>query len=387
MPSLAAPGVYRQVTVLRPPARVRTGVPAFIGYAALRAGVTAGSPFEVAQWARFEAVVEDAPGFLGDAVRGFFANGGEVCHVVALAPGTAPAGGVRAALAALENLDAVDLVCAPDVVWRAGAGADVPVTRADADGMVALQRAVIDHCEARGDRFALLDALPAQAVGDPASGGVLWQRARLTTSMAALYYPWIRTPGGRAVPPCGHVAGTVARTDRASGPHRAPANLELQLAVDTTAAVGPGDLARLTDAHVNPLRAVPGRGIRVWGARTLATDPSWRSVSVRRVVLAVERWARDALSPVAFAANDPSLWRRIALAVTVHLDGLFAAGALAGTQPSEAFYVKCDEDTNPAAAREAGRVTVEVGLAPSVPNEFIVLHIVLNAGAAGAAPA
>lgn len=393
MPSIAAPGVYRQETVLRPPVPPPTGVPAFIGYAQLR-GVPpadpAAAPVEVPLWARFAALFEDPPGFLGETVRCFFANGGETCHVVALRPGAPPATAFRAGLAALDGVEQVDLVCAPDIVWRAGASGDVPVTSADALDMIALQRAVYEHCEARGDRFALLDSLPAQAVGDPSSGGVLWQRARLSSAMAALYFPWVRIPAGaetRALPPCGHVAGAVARTDRQSGPHRAPANQALQAAVDLTAALTPADLARLTEAHVNPLRTIAGRGIRIWGARTIAADPAWRYVSARRLVIAVERWARDALAQYAFAPNDAALWRQLRLAVGVHLEGLFAAGALAGSRPAEGFYVKCDEETNAADVRHAGRVVVEVGLASALPNEFIVLHIVLNAGAAGAAPA
>jgi uncharacterized protein len=384
VPALAAPGVYRLETVVRPPVPPRTGVPAFVGYAEPRqAGAPA--PVEVSRWARFEALFAEPPGFLGGAVRSFFENGGEVCHVVAMPPGAPPAGALRAALAALAAVDEVDLVCAPDVVWRAGAAADVPVTAADAADMVALQRLVYQHCEARGDRFALLDSLPALAVGDPANGGVLWQRARLASSMAALYYPWIVVDGG-TVPPCGHVAGAVSRTDRRSGVHRAPANQELVGAVDVAAALGPADVTRLTEAQVNPLRAIPGRGIRIWGARTLAADPAWRYVSARRLVIAVERWARDRLERLAFEPNDAALWRQLRLAVSAHLEGLFAAGALAGAQPSEAFYVRCDEETNPPEVRDSGRVVVQVGLAPTVPNEFIVVQIVLNAGAAGAGP-
>ena len=385
MPVLGAPGVYRLQAVVRPPVPQRTGVPAFVGYARPRRsdGPAAG---EVSLWAGFEALFEEPPGFLGSAVRAFFANGGQTCRVAAMAPETPPAAALQAALAALADVDDIDLVCAPDIVWRAGAAADVPVTSADAADMVALQRAVYEHCEAHGERFALLDSLPALAVGDPATGGVLWQRARLASSMAALYYPWIVADDG-TVPPCGHVAGAISRSDRQSGVHRAPANQELLGAVDLAAALSPADVARLTVAQVNPLRAIAGRGIRIWGARTIAADPAWRYVSARRLVIAIARWARERLERLAFEPNDGALWRQLRLAVSAHLEELFAAGALAGAVPAQAYYVRCDEETNPPAVRDVGRVVVQVGVAPTVPNEFIVVHIVLNAGAAGAAPA
>jgi phage tail sheath protein FI len=231
--------------------------------------------------------------------------------------------------------------------------------------------------------------LPALAVGDAQGGGVLRQRAALASDMAALYWPWISSSAavGGAVPPCGHVAGIVARTDRDAGPHRAPANLPLEAAVDLQAVVTTEELGRLNAAGVNALRATPGRGIRIWGAYTLSPDPAYRHIGVRRLTIAVERWSRNELVEYAFAPNDPALWRRIQLAIGVRLDQLFRDGALAGSAPAEAFYVKCDAQTTPPEEREAGRVIAEVGLAPTVPNEFIVVQIVRDASGAAAAPA
>jgi hypothetical protein len=360
------------------------GVAAFIGFATpalpeapkslMDAGLAA-LPVEITLWPEFAERFGSPPGFLGEAVRCFFANGGEVCHIAALRPGASPALALAAALQALAAVDAVDLVCAPDVVWRPGARSSDPVTQADAAAMLSSQAAIIDHCEALGDRFALLDSLPALAVGDPHVGGVLWQRAAHASDMAALYYPWLSaSPGAGAVPPCGHVAGVIARLDV----HRAPANVPLEAAIELQATLAPRELGRLNDAGVNALRAVPGRGIRVWGARTLSNRSDWRHVNVRRLVIALGRWARDALAPFTFEPNDARLWGRLQLAIEVRLEELFRSGALAGATPAEAYYVHCEGSL--------GQVVAEVGLAPAAPNEFIVVHIVRDASGVSVAP-
>lgn len=364
MPAYALPGVYREQTLSAAPTRVRSGVPAFIGYAE----PVAAEPVVIPLWSRFGERFGIPPGYLGNAVRAFFANGGSVCHVVALPRDIAAPTAYATALDALAELDAVDLICAPDIVWRPGATASDAVSEADAYAMLALQAAVMEHCEALGDRFALLDSLPALAVGDIYAGGVLWQRAARASDMAALYYPWIVPgPGADAVPPCGHVAGVIARLDT----HRAPANVPLQEAIAVQATLGRPALSRLHAGSVNAVRALPGRGIRVWGARTLSAEAAWRHVTVRRLVIELGRWAREALEDFPFEPNAPALWRRITLATEVRLEELFRDGALAGATPAESFYVNCRGDE--------GEVVVEVGLAPATPNEFVVVHIVRDA--------
>jgi phage tail sheath protein FI len=391
--TLALPGIHRQDSVLGPSSRQWTGVPAFIGYAAPAGGSPEALPLaapqvELTLWPRFDTVFGMATGYLREAVRCFFANGGEVCHVVALRPGASHAAAHAAALEVLELVEAVDLVCAPDVVWRAGATASDPVSESESAAMILLQTAVAEHCERLGDRFALLDSLPALPVGEASSGGVLRQRAQRSSDAAALYYPWIRSsPGTDAVPPCGHVAGAIARLDRSDGPYRAPANVALEAAVSLQVDLGRGDLARLNEAGVNALRAVPGRGIRIWGARTISADAAWRYVNVRRFVIAIARWARDALAPHVFEPNDPSLWRRLGLAIEVRLEEQFRSGALAGATPGEAFYVRCDAETTGPAQRDAGQAVVEVGLAVARPNEFVVVHIVRDARGVSITPA
>ena len=139
---------------------------------------------------------------------------------------------------------------------------------------------------------------------------------------------------------------------------------------------------QLNPEGVNCLRAFPGRGIRVWGARTLSRDPNWRYVSVRRLFLTLRRWIDLNMAWATFEPNEPRLWVRIQRELTVYLTKLLRDGALKGATPEQAFFVKCDVETNPPELREVGQVVTEIGLAPLAPAEFIVVRIIHRAGAA-----
>jgi phage tail sheath protein FI len=188
-------------------------------------------------------------------------------------------------------------------------------------------------------------------------------------------------------PPCGFVAGVFASTDARVGVHKAPANVALAGVADVADAISAADQAQLnapdprTGARpINCIRAFPGRGIRIWGARTLADDPAWRYISVRRIFLTAARWIERNLDGLSFEGNDARLWATIRLQLNVYLNGLYRAGALRGATPAEAFYVRCDASTNPPEVRAAGQVVTEIGLAAAVPNEFVVVQIVHDAG-------
>jgi phage tail sheath protein FI len=139
---------------------------------------------------------------------------------------------------------------------------------------------------------------------------------------------------------------------------------------------------RLNPEGINCLRALSGRGLRVWGARTLSPDPNWLYINVRRLVLTLARWIDRNMGWAAFEANTARLWNRIQRELNVYLAGLWQAGAIKGASAAEAFYVKCDSETNPAEEREQGRVTTEIGLAPASPAEFVVVRVVHRPGAA-----
>jgi len=178
------------------------------------------------------------------------------------------------------------------------------------------------------------------------------------------------------VPPSGHIAGIFARTDEQRGVHKSPANEVIEGIVDV--------IAEFDDvAGINPIRALPGRGIRVWGARTLAVPSSTSDtiafLAVQRLVLTLHRWLVRTLDWTVFETNDVRTWVRIHRELSRRLGGLFEQGALAGTTPDEAFYVKCDDENNPPDTRTAGTLQVDVGIAPAVPNEFIKIRLVRSA--------
>ncbi|MFL6292693.1 MAG: phage tail sheath family protein [Thermoanaerobaculia bacterium] len=365
-----APGVYREDVFPARRAALPTGVPAFLGY------TLQGQVNEPVRLTLFSQLAEKlgAPvtgRYLAAAVEGFFLNGGRECLVVPLdAAAGNPETALAAGLAALAPRQDLDLVCAPDLV----------VERQAADRTLRMQSAVLAHCDAQGDRFAILDAQPPET----GLAGVLAQRNGLSGDNGALYHPWVLTPGAdRFVPPCGHVAGVVARCDRRTGVHKAPANEVLEGVVDLQASLTDTDQALLNPNGINALRAFPGRGIRIWGARTLSRQSAWTYVSVRRLFLTAARWMELNLADAAFEPHDTRLWNRITRELTTWFEGLFRAGALKGRTAAEAFFVKCDGETNPPEVRAAGRVVTVIGLAPSVPNEFVVVRIIHGASGVG----
>jgi hypothetical protein len=175
------------------------------------------------------------------------------------------------------------------------------------------------------------------------------------------------------------VAGVYTRSDREVGVHKAPANAVLEGVVNLERSLSSADQERLNPEGVNCIRGFPGRGIRVWGARTLSNEPAWAYVNVRRIFLTAARWIEANLTDTVFEPNDARLWARIGRELTVYFQGLFERGALKGATAREAFYIKCDAETNPPEQRDQGRVITEIGLAPGLPNEFIVVRIIHGA--------
>lgn len=209
-------------------------------------------------------------------------------------------------------------------------------------------------------------------------------------AFAAMYWPWVVTQAsvGAAVeaePTDGFVAGVVARRDLASGPHVAPANERVEGIVGVAGHVDDTTFTNLYDpagaspsrhgGAVNPVRAIPGRGLLVQGSRTLSADPWQQYLPIRRGLSAIERQACVALREVVFEPNTPLLWLRITNLLVNLLLGLFDAGALRGAQPEEAFSVRCDETLNPPDAVANGRVVCEVRVALAAPAEFLVFRL------------
>lgn len=362
------PGVYLEQIFPTPTPEFTTGVPAFLGLTKDKDGKGNDIPCYIPQlvtlWPQFgQFFGEPLPdSYLSDAVRGFFENGGRMCYVVRLKDRTREA--LSQGLSAIELLNTIDLICTPDLMERE--------TNPDPLVVQQLQTTVLEHCQLRGDRFAILDTPKVSSFDDTKQ-----QRQRLSSNNGALYFPWLKVDGNtNCVPPCGHVAGIYASSDRRFGISRAPANYVIEGVLDLSCDLSDANLVDATQMGINCLRGLPGRGIRVWGAYTLSSDQNWRYINVRRLFLTISRWVELNLADVVFEPNDYRLWIRIQRELTAYCESLFQQGALKGTSPEEAFYVKCDVQTNPSGVQEAGMVVTEIGLAPIVPNEFIAVRLI-----------
>ena len=289
----------------------------------------------------------------------------------------------RSGLGGFEAIDDITMVACPDVMAAYEAGA---LTR---EGVKAVHLALIAHCENMKDRVAIIDPLPdmsAQEVKD-------WRmtEAGYDSKYAALYYPWIQVanpnPGTNGtsmfIPPSGHLAGIWARSDTERGVHKAPANEVIRGVLGLQNNITKSEQDSLNPVGVNCIRAFPGRGIRVWGARTLSSDPSWRYINVRRLFNFVEESIMLGTQWVVFEPNDQALWQRVRRTINGFLTRVWRDGALFGTTPEDAFYVKCDAENNPPETRDVGQLIVEIGIAPVKPAEFVIFRISQFSGGAG----
>ncbi|MEU6406418.1 phage tail sheath subtilisin-like domain-containing protein [Streptomyces sp. NPDC046985] len=278
----------------------------------------------------------------------------------------------RTGFGGLEAVDEISMVAVPDLMAAYQRGA------IDLESVKAVQLGLIAHCELMGDRVAVIDPPP----GMNARQIRVWRQetAGYDSKYAALYYPWIKTfdPSSgqtRLVPPSGHVAGVWARNDSERGVHKAPANEVVRGAVDLEIQITRGEQDLLNPIGVNCIRAFPGRGIRVWGARTLSSDPAWRYLNIRRYFNYLEESILIGTQWVVFEPNDHALWARIRRNISAFLVNEWRAGALFGQRPEEAYYVKCDEETNPPESVDVGRVVCEIGIAPVKPAEFVIFRL------------
>jgi phage tail sheath protein FI len=373
MQVVSIPGVSLEEIPPPAPFVFATGVPAFLGYGAPTGGAAYAAPIALSRWAQFARFVDAPERFLAAAVEGFFQCGGQQCVVILLGPSGPSRLSWDDAVDSLASLDSVDLLCAPSLTSGI----------VDSNLVNRVQQRLLQACELRGDCFAVLDALSGNDTAAVLAQCASLQGAGAPSRNGALYYPWIVPAGAtEAVAPCGHVAGIFSRTDRAGRTGRAPANQPLDGVATLSLAIDDAAQARMGNLAVNCLRAFPGRGPLVWGARTLSTDPNWRAIGVRRLFTTVARWLEQSTTWALMEPNDLRLWVRMTRQLNDYFRQLFQSGSLAGGSAAQAFYVKCDDETNPQAVRDSGNLVVEIGLAPATPGEFIVVRLIQEAGAA-----
>ena len=266
----------------------------------------------------------------------------------------------RSGIRALADIDEISIIAVPGITSQI------------------VQNEMITHCELLLDRFAILD--PEYNLNS-AIPDVINQRNLYDSKYAALYFPNLTafdpsTSTEITLPPSGHMAGIYAKTDNERGVHKAPANLVVNSIIGLDVAITKGEQDILNPRNINAIRAFPGRGMRVWGARCITSDASWRYVPVRRLFLYVEESIDEGTQWVVFEPNDYTLWARVRQSISNFLTRVWRDGALQGTKPEEAFFVLCGLGTTMTQDDiDNGRLIVQVGIAPVKPAEFVIIRI------------
>lgn len=271
---------------------------------------------------------------------------------------------LRSGLVAFETLEDISIVAAPGFT---------AITDTTQHATVA--GAVLTHCEQMRYRIGVIDPAPAQSLGE-----VRNFRAGFDSKYGALYYPWVRvidpiTGGEITLPPSGFVAGIYARNDINRGVHKAPANEVVNGAIGFESTIDARQQAVLNPEGINCLRFFEGRGQRVWGARTMSSDPEWKYVNVRRYFNYIERSIERGTQWSVFEPNGPQLWANVRRTIEDFLLNEFQNGALLGTKPEQAYFVRCDRSTMTQNDLDNGRLICVIGVAPLKPAEFVIFRI------------
>jgi hypothetical protein len=274
----------------------------------------------------------------------------------------------RTGLKLLEDLEDISIVAVPGSTD--GYGDPARKTQADAT-----LRLLIAHAERMRYRIAVLDSGEGQSISE-----VREMRAKLDSSYAALYYPWVRvvdpvTNTERNLPPSGFVAGIYARNDLNRAVYKAPANEVVNLAVGFEKMLDRAEQEVLNPEGVNCFRYFEGLGHRLWGARTISSDPEWKYVNLRRYFAYLERSIDKGTQWVVFEPNGQPLWGNVRSAISDFLLNEWRTGALHGDKPEKAFFVRCDRSTMTQNDLDNGRLVCLVGVAPLRPAEFVIVRI------------
>lgn len=295
---------------------------------------------------------------LAHAVYGFFNNGGTNCYVVRIAADS----NIDKAVTALAAFDDISTVSFP--------------------GNTTYHTKLVAHATAL-QRFAILDLAQASDVAAITAPD--------SSTYAGVYFPWLKvfdpaaamtqeTNGIVVVPPSGHIAGIYARSDAARGAYKAPANEALLGVPALNGNITKAQQDVLNVAGINAIRQLNG-ALRVWGARTVGTqNGEYRYISTRRYFNYLRQSIDSGTQFVVFEPHTPALWQRVIRTLTDFLTNEWRSGALFGETAKQAFFIKCDAETNPASSREQGQLIVEIGVAIVKPAEFVIFRIQQTSG-------
>lgn len=433
------PGLYLRTPAPETYAIVPTplGLPGFVGYARRRLAVAATPTPEAVSDAALSsnppaALQPDWPvsltsleqartllevpawGLLMPALSLFFANGGRRCLVVGLADdqphslaGLLPSDPERFyGLPAFDRVGGLEFVLAPDL-FVVPPGAEPPRL----EQLIQLQHCLIDFAAGQiasselGGGLALLDVPPGLTPPQLLTYTSLL-RLHPLASHAALYGPWVQVPSQKAaqgpkapwittaprrpvlsLAPSSAIAGLMSALSSPPpetslnpvtaefGPHQSPANRRLEGLFGLELAITPSVREQLLQAHINCIVPRSGDGFRLWGDRTLSLEPALRQVTVRRVMSFIQRSVYLSSRWAVFEPNTWTLWLQLTAQVEIFLENLYNAGVVVGNGPEDAFFVKCDSETNPPEAQEAGRITVLIYVRPARATEVMVVEI------------
>ena len=239
-----------------------------------------------------------------------------------------------------------------------------------------VQAALIGYCEGAKSCFAILDIpMDLKKTNDVANF-----RDMYDSTYAAMYHPWLQMYDAGAkrpafFPPSGAMAGIYARSDNTVGVHKAPANEVVRGCTGLSCNYNNGEQDILNPIGVNLIRSFTGRGIRVWGARTISSNGLWKYLNVRRLFIYVEESIKANTNWVVFEPNSETLWGRVSRTITAFLATCWRDGALAGSSPDQAFFVECGPTTMTQDDIDNGRLICQIGIAPVKPAEFVIFRI------------
>ena len=402
MPNYQTPGVYvEEIESGSKP--IEAGATNIVGFLGIAEKGPINQAVLVTNWTQYTKLFGGlhAGGWLAHGVYQFFQNGGTKCYINNLAEpakvakkADAPAKeGDKAAAKEGDKPAAEEAyeVKNPDNIAKLIIGKDEGVGKESglplfdeiqdiyivcAPGVTdpAAQDAILTHCEKNRFRFAVLDS------PETLEAGIDTMPMPRDSIMGAYYFPWVQMYDMVAdknifAPPSGGVCGIYGRVDGTRGCHKAPANELFKTALGLKYNLTDAEQELLNPKGINCIRDFPGRGIRVWGARTISSNPEWRYVNVRRLFCMVEQALQNGTNWVVFEPNTRDLWKKITRNITAFLLNIWKSGALFGDSPEEAFYVRCDDELNPPESIDAGYVVIEIGLAPAKPAEFVVFRV------------